>query len=197
MESVFDHIYQSGQWGMGSGPGSSRSALGAYKSFLGRMIAKFRPESVLDLGCGYFAPYADVEWPDYTGFDVAKAPIEANRRDHASQSRRFEQRDWMEGDLPHADLVLVKDVLQHWPDELVRRGLQRLSACNRVIITNSVILGHHEANTDIQLGGCRPLNLLLPPFSLRRPSDFTLFDAPENLELDYKLALVFRGEELR
>jgi len=197
MKSIFEHIYNTGSWGEGSGPGSLRSALTAYKSFVQRMIALYRPQSVLDLGCGYFAPYADMDWPDYTGLDVASAPIEANKRDYAGPSRRFEQRDWMEGELPNADLVLVKDVLQHWPDDLVRRGLQRLSACNRVIITNSVILGQSAVNTDIELGGCRPLNLLLPPFSLPRPTDFTMFDAPENRELDYKLALVFRGEELR
>lgn len=197
MQSVFDGIYSSGEWGAGSGPGSARSAMAAYKSFVQRMITQYRPESVLDLGCGYFAPYADMDWPDYTGFDVATAPIEANKRDYGSPSRRFEQRDWMEGELPQADLVLIKDVLQHWPDELVRRGLQRLSACKRVIITNSVILGQNPVNTNIELGGCRPLNLLLPPFGLARPADFRMFDAPENREIDYKLALVFRGEELR
>lgn len=197
MNRVFDHIYSAGQWGEGSGPGSLRSGLRPYKSFVQRMIELYRPQSVLDLGCGYFAPYADMDWPDYTGLDVASAPIEANRRDYAGPGRRFEQRDWMEGELPYADLVLVKDVLQHWPDELVRRGLKRLSTCNRVIITNSAVLGQHTVNADIELGGCRPLNLLLPPFGLRRPADFTLFETPENRELDYKLALVFRGEELR
>lgn len=195
---IFDAVYAGKGWGVGSGPGSTASSLSAYIDFVRKVLARHQPRRILDLGCGFFAPYAGIEWGgEYLGVDAAAVCISSNAG-FEGPKRRFQILDWLNApELPDADLVLVKDVLQHWTVEEIDRGLHRLSRFPHVLITNSVILGSSPVNAPIKTGGCSPLNLLMAPWNLPRPELFESFLVPDNTELDMKLALLFQGATLR
>src|SRR5690242_1582332 len=151
MQNIFDGIYDNNAWTSGSGPGSMPDSLLSYIDFLTRFIEEKKPATVLDLGCGYFAPYEKVEWRDahYLGMDVSARCINANQQ-YASEKRCFVCKDWLGlQELPKADFVICKDVLQHWSHAEVCNGLSKLSQYRYCLITNSVHLGNRTINCDI------------------------------------------------
>jgi SAM-dependent methyltransferase len=169
MQELFQEIYDRKEWGSGSGPGSHPQGLGPYYDFLEHVLQTRRPARVLDLGCGYFAPYAHLDWGNvhYTGIDVV-ANCVRNNAAYATSGRMFLRDDWSAiRSLPDADLAVCKDVLQHWSHNDVCKGLLRLSKYPIVLITNSIAYKDDSVNQDIKTGGFRPLNLLLPPYSIR------------------------------
>ena len=62
----------------------------------------------------------------YTGMEIVPTVIEANVRRFASANVRFVCADARSVELPPADLILLKDVLQHWTNAEVARFLPRL-----------------------------------------------------------------------
>jgi hypothetical protein len=144
------------------------------------------------LGCGYFSPYANVDWGDceYIGIDVAEECIRQNLQ-YLTPKRAFVQCDWCNmAELPEADLALCKDVLQHWNHHDVCRGLARLSKYPLVLITNSIVCGQREVNGEIGTGGFRPLNVSLPPYSLRAKESH-VYRVGTNSEYDEKLIFLW------
>jgi SAM-dependent methyltransferase len=147
---------------------------------------------VVDLGCGYFAPHADMDWGDcaYIGIDIVEKCARQNLR-YSTPKRAFLCCDWCAmAELPQADLALCKDVLQHWNHHDVCRGLARLSKYPLVLITNSMECGGRVVNADIGTGGFRPLNVSLPPYSLRATQTRT-YRVATNSEMDKKLIFLW------
>ena len=82
-------------------------------------------------------------------------------------NRTFLQGDWCNMEhLPDADLAICKDVLQHWCNADILKGLRRLAKYRWVLLTNSIILGTQSVNSDIVTGDVRPVDLSHEPFSL-------------------------------
>ena len=72
---------------------------------------------------------------------------------------------------PEADLLICKDVLQHWDLGSVHAFLDRnLERYRYALVTNdisSVHIGAEMLNTEIPIGHWRPLDLERPPFGVR------------------------------
>jgi Glycosyl transferases group 1 len=149
---VFARVYATGAWGAGSGSGSDPRAAEPYCRFVERYIREHEVTSVLDLGCGDGQIARAIDWgaARYQGADTVPGLGAAITGDIRSCG------------LPAADLVLVKDVLQHWPNADIEAMRPRLQKYPRVLITNSA--SGHRINTDIQAGSVRALNLAAPPF---------------------------------
>jgi SAM-dependent methyltransferase len=166
IEQIFEAVYQHDGWHGGSGEGSFSENTGEYRQFLQAFMAEHQVRSVLDLGCGDWQFSRMIDWSgiDYTGVDCVRPLVERNARQYGGEGVRF-----MHGSIATvaeqhktADLVLVKDVLQHWSSDEVLTFLPRLLRHQRVLFTNC----HAEENTDTQTGGFRPLNLQVRPFHL-------------------------------
>jgi SAM-dependent methyltransferase len=189
---VFETIYRNGGWGRGSGPGSAVEGLGPYHRYLQALLLEKRPKKIVDLGCGYFEPYARLDWQDadYVGIDLVEHCIKANKR-YSAARRVFRLADWCNvDDLPDADLAICKDVLQHWCHADVCKGLARLSRYRICLITNSIVLGTLRVNGDIQNGDVRPLDLLLKPYSLLASACAT-YEVITNPQFDRKQMIVW------
>jgi hypothetical protein len=108
-QSDFERIYASNIWGKGSGTGSSPAYCAEYLKYLRRILPKYG--QVLDLGSGDGQLFAGFEFPiPHIRVDVVPTlPIDI----HAD----FANPDVLKT-LPFTPdtLVLVKDVIQHWPD---------------------------------------------------------------------------------
>lgn len=149
-KTVFCDIYKRRVWGEGSGGGSDYERAKPYCDFVSEYL-KIPPypigvRTVLDIGCGDGRVAKHINWhgAKYTGVDAAQG---------------F---DALTDDLPAADLVLCKEVLQHLSNAQVELLLARTSHYRRRLFTSYVGEG---TNTDIQTGQSRPVDLTLPPFS--------------------------------
>jgi SAM-dependent methyltransferase len=168
MRDAFARAYKDGQWHNGSGSGSSPANTTAYREFLQGYMKGAGVRSVLDVGCGDWQFSRLIDWRGiaYTGVDVVPELIIRNTLRFGSASVSFGVEDVLrhgaDGErLPPFDLILVKDLLQHWPDAAIH-DLGQLLAGRQVLLTYDLGGGPH---TDIAAGGYRPLDLTRAPFS--------------------------------
>jgi len=122
----------------------------------------------VDVGCGDWQFSQFVNWRDvrYDGYDVVDSVVQTNQARFGSSAIVFHATDATLESLPPADLLLVKDVLQHWSNRTVQAFLPRLANYRYVLITNSVDLWPGAPNSDILDGDYRPLDVRLPPFNI-------------------------------
>jgi hypothetical protein len=170
MADIFTAIYEGGRWYNGSGSGSQPANTCEYRAFLESYIKEHDITSAVDVGCGDWKFSWLVQWPEdfsYLGLDVVDKVIRVNRHDWTDwgvADIRFATADVLAMDeLPAADLVLVKDVCQHWPNVAVHH-LGRLLAGRRALITHEVGIPGMAPNQDIPAGGYRPVDLNWAPF---------------------------------
>lgn len=132
MERIFSHIYENNVWGDNgleeyrgsSGPGSSKEYNLEYVKFVNEFIEEKNIKKVIDVGCGDWRIgeilFSDKEI-DYTGYDVYNELINYLNSKHGSERKRFIKLDASseKEKIKSADLLLCKDVLQHWDNASV------------------------------------------------------------------------------
>jgi SAM-dependent methyltransferase len=136
---------------------------------------------VVDLGCGdwQFSRHMNWDGVTYVGFDVVNSVIEANTRLFARENIRFSLFESL-NDLPQADLLLCKDVLQHLPNDLIRQYLAFFKKKFKAMLITNDDYPEQNINRDIQIGGWRCLRLEREPF-LERASvvkSWVVLDGP-------------------
>jgi SAM-dependent methyltransferase len=169
VKTEFEQIYAENKWLCGSGEGSQRQHTRRYTRFLQNFLRKNMVKSVVDMGCGdwQFSQFVDWTGIDYQGFDVVSSVIEANRKKFAAPGIRFELAIGDGSDLPFADLLIAKDVLQHWSNDAIKAFLPSLKRYHYCIITNCVNPNGETTNEDIENGGFHYLDLRLAPFGVQ------------------------------
>ena len=168
-KQIFNMIYERNIWGNGSGSGSTPANTEGYRTFLLNFIRTNKIKSVVDLGCGDWQFSKLIDWSgiNYIGIDVSDVVLK-NTKLFGSDKISFLEMDALTGELPGADLLIMKDVIQHWCNGDILFLISRLPRYKRALITN----GFHPAglsrtNADIATGGWRPVDLKLPPFDLK------------------------------
>lgn len=169
MSEVFDDIYRTNRWNgieSLSGPGSGSAATRDLVSSLVDLVAELGITSVLDIGCGdgFWMP----DLPGYRGCDVS---VEAITRARA----RHPERTYTVG-IPYtyADLVIVRDVIQHLSQDDGYRLITHawMAATPGWLLASTFVDG---SNIDIETGGAYRPDLTAIPFSLPKP-DRLYFD---------------------
>jgi SAM-dependent methyltransferase len=169
MRDAFTRAYKDGQWHNGSGSGSSPANTAVYRTFVEGYMKGAGVRSVLDVGCGDWQFSRLIDWSGldrYIGIDLVDDVILANTlkyfRAH-SPVITFTRADFLEFDRPPSvDLVLVKDLLQHWPDAAIHELGRRLIGTGALaLITYDLDTGPHR---DTGPGGYRGLDLTTGPF---------------------------------
>jgi SAM-dependent methyltransferase len=169
---AFRHIYETDHWNGGSGEGSAVDATEAYRRVLETVVASSDVRSIVDAGCGDWQFSRLVDWAgkEYTGVDIVPEVVAANRAAFGRDTVDFVAADIRTEHLPSADLLVCKDVLQHWDVESVQRFLARnLGRYRYALITNDLASVHIAAemiNADIPIGHWRTLDPERPPFGL-------------------------------
>lgn len=173
---VFSKIYEKHAWGNGSGPGSAQENTKSYRTVLQYFFNQSHINTIVDLGCGDWQIMSLLTIPynkKYIGLDVVQSLIDAHQQKHLKSNVSFKLIQGLE-DVPFGDLLIVKDVAQHWPnvqiDEFIETVLPKFKYA---LITNCFQAcaqwpGFQEIyNQDIQLGGYRPIDLTDAPFNLK------------------------------
>ena len=172
LTKTFNGIYREGIWGRDvagkgtSGSGSTLDITREYRAYLEDFIRKHRVTSIVDAGCGDWTFSSTIDWggASYLGVDIASDVIEANRRKYEKPNVTFQVGDITE-ELPSADLLISKDVLQHLPDALVDRFIRNNLKTGKykwVLLTND----RGSGNPDIVPGGYRAIDLAAAPFNV-------------------------------
>jgi SAM-dependent methyltransferase len=184
--AVFDAIYATGEWGRDatgagtSGAGSTEQSTTLYRTFLAQFLKRMHIHSVVDAGCGDWEFSQMIDWTgiDYKGFDIVPMVIARDEQKYAQPNIQFFVADIVEADLPPADLLIAKHVLQHLPNADVQAFLTRqLHKYKHVLLVDGVMEHSLSAdNHDINTGQYRPLDLTRPPFNLQGTKVLTYWD---------------------
>ena len=163
---VFGGIYTSGLWGpcQSSGEGSTPPQARPYLDLINGLAKVSGWRRAIDLGCGDGYITSRLQVPEVVGVDC-----------HAPHVRRLREESpgvqWVSLDLdrdrerlPAGDVALVKDVLHHWPNRLVRDWLTWARNCGKwrwVICTHG--RNQQTDGQDCPLGGYRGLDRSMEP----------------------------------
>jgi SAM-dependent methyltransferase len=170
---TFNRIYAEGVWGKDvtgkgvSGSGSTLEITREYRDYVEDFMKKHAVKSVVDAGCGDWTFSSAMDWGNvsYVGIDIASDVIEAVRKRHEKDNITFQVGDITE-ELPAADLLISKDVLQHLSNELVQKFIKnnlRKGKYKWVILTND----RGSVNQDVKPGGYRAIDLAARPFAVQ------------------------------
>jgi SAM-dependent methyltransferase len=173
LTDTFNRIYAEGTWGRNSagegtsGSGSTLEITREYRAYVEDFMRTHRVKSVVDAGCGDWSFSSAIDWGDasYLGVDIASDVIEAVRSKHEKGKITFQVGDITE-ELPAAELLISKDVLQHLSNGLVQKFIRnnlRKGKYKWVILTND----RGSDNPDIANGGYRAIDLGAAPFEVK------------------------------
>jgi SAM-dependent methyltransferase len=175
-QAVFTMIYNTAVWGYNdkgegfSGGGSLLRHTREYIVFLENFIKTHDIKTIVDAGCGdwEFSRYVNWQGARYIGYDVVAHVIEKNRRQFVNENISFVHGNLLTDDLPCADLLICKHVLQHLPNDDIVLFLKQLPKFKYCLLTNQVEPRTFSGdNADIAIGGGRKLDLTKPPFNLK------------------------------
>lgn len=165
----FEKRYAEGGWhGQGSGRGSTPEYCAPFMTWLTEFIEKNKVTSLIDFGCGDWQWAQTLNWLgiNYLGLDVVQQVIRENIHRHEREGIRFAPVKHDFSDIPQfeADLLLVKDVMQHWPLLKCQEFLALPWKCRLILFVND---GPISDNMDIEEGGYAMRDLQFAPFWLK------------------------------
>lgn len=175
-------IYENNLWGGNqseffSGDGSHNPELiNPYLETLTSFLTAFKtPPVVCDLGCGDFNIGKELVKlsKEYIAIDIVPGLIAHNKEAFKAENLEFHSLDIAEDELPAADCVILRQVLQHLSNAEIKSVVEKLYDYKYVILTEHLPEGNFEPNQDIISGqGIRlkkqsGVNLLAPPFNFK------------------------------
>lgn len=198
LTNTFNRIYAEGTWGKDvagkgtSGTGSTLEITREYRAYVEDFMKKHSVKSVVDAGCGDWSFSSAMDWGDasYLGVDIASDVIAAVRNKHEKGKIKFQVGD-ITDELPAAELLISKDVLQHLSNELVHKFIRnnlRKGKYKWVILTND----RGSENRDVASGGYRAIDLAAPPFEVRGLVDLPIKFGDETSKITSLLDLTQR-----
>jgi Methyltransferase domain len=191
---IFDSIYKNREWGGNpqefySGDGSRDITLvEPYIQTIKNLIKEYEfPPIIVDLGCGDFfiGKHIYDGASKYYAVDVADNLISQNLLNYQDSKLTFQNIDAAHEELPNADIILIRQVLQHLNNESIAKIVKKLWKFENILITEHLPseLKFHP-NIDINTGpGIRLTHnsgvvIHEAPFSFTGYSSKTLLDIP-------------------
>ena len=130
---------------------------------------------VCDLGCGDFniGKHLTRYTKKYYAIDIAENLVARNKSIFKEAHLEFHCLDIAKDQLPHADCIILRQVLQHISNSEIQQVVKKLHAYKYIILTEHLPLENFIPNKDIISGqGIRlkqhsGVNLLEAPFNLK------------------------------
>lgn len=163
------HEEEFSKWYSGcSGHGSSLEYTETYRQFLQDFIREHNVKSIVDLGCGDMVVMGALELDgvNYVGVDCIALRIQLNAEKYPSYT--FVHSDIREFEIPKTDLIVCKDVLQHWPHADVVKFLEkikRLKTFKYALFVNDTNNSKNVNLHDINVASCRSIDITSDPFN--------------------------------
>ena len=181
-KDAMEQVYEKQLWGTNgadfySGEGSHHQLIvNPYIKEVSSFLSSFNtPLVVCDLGCGDFNVGSQLVkfTKQYIAVDIVESLINRNKQMFKSVNLEFQCLDIAKNDLPKADCILLRQVLQHLSNSEIKAVINKLSSYKYVIVTEHIPEGDFIPNKDIISGqGIRlkknsGVNLLAEPFRLK------------------------------
>lgn len=180
-KAVMNQIYGLKLWGgkdfdFYSGYGSHDSKI--TKPYLDTVISFLKSYNntltVCDLGCGDFniGRHLVKHSKTYIAIDIVEDLINRNKEIFQAHNLEFKCLDISKDELPKADCIVLRQVLQHLSNEEIQHILNKISQYKYLILTEHIPNGNFEANKDkiasqgIRLKQNSGVDLLEEPFNL-------------------------------
>ena len=157
-KAVMQQIYERNLWGKNgddfySGEGSHNPKIVVpYVKAVSSFLASFKnPITICDLGCGDFnigsqlLPFAK----KYFAIDNVPELIEHLKKQYPQKEVSFFCLDMVKDELPKADCVIVKQVLQHLSNKEIQEIVSKLYQYKYVILTEHTPTGNFIPNIDM------------------------------------------------
>ncbi len=166
--NIFEEIYLNNSWGFGSGHGSLPSVTRGYRKFLQDFMKDNNIKSVVDFGCGDWQFSKYINWKDirYIGVETVPNLVTKNQELHGSKNVNFILSPDKYYKISVADLLIIKDVLQHLEKGEIIKILKELVPRYRFVLIINNIEPRRSINVNIKRGGFRPLDLRLHPYNV-------------------------------
>ncbi|WP_343329996.1 class I SAM-dependent methyltransferase [Polaribacter staleyi] len=181
-KKAMEQVYELNLWGSNntefySGSGSHQpEIITPYIDVVRAFLKTFKtPITVCDLGCGDFnigkqlVPFTK----NYIAVDIVSNLIEHNTKTFKAANLEFRCLDIAVDNLPAADCVILRQVLQHLSNKEVQSIVNKLDNYKYIILTEHLPSGNFTPNKDIMSGqGIRikkqsGIDLLAAPFNLK------------------------------
>ncbi|MET4483345.1 class I SAM-dependent methyltransferase [Bradyrhizobium sp. F1.13.3] len=191
---VFSTIYRKNVWGgrrheFYSGWGSRDPLIvDPYIEAVSAHLQQVGRPSIVEIGCGDFnvgrqlAPFAS----HCTACDIVPDLIEHHRRNSDLEHVEFRVLDAIVDNLPLADIVIIRQVLQHLSNAHITAILPKLRAYREAIITEHVPSGDFVPNLDKETGPHYRAHLgsgivlTEPPFQIEAKERRVLCEVPSD-----------------
>lgn len=162
--SFFTNIYEKNMWGNGSGGGSTIESTVVFRGYIESFIKDNNIKTVIDYGCGDWRSTKLINWngANYIGYDCVKSIIDFNINNYTKDNIKFEHKENLEDFFNvKSDLLIIKDVLQHWTNKDIEYFLQNIkNNFNYIIIVNTATQKH---DYQIEPLHSRPLSAKFQP----------------------------------
>lgn len=177
-----DSIYSEKRWGgkkhdFYSGIGShAPEIIVPYVNRVSEFLRGFAEKPLLcDLGCGDFNVGRQLvaHSSGYIGVDIVEELIARNKTKFKQDQLEFRCLNIVDDELPTADCVLLRQILQHLSNAAILKVLNKLGSYKYLIITEHVAGGQYKPNLDKLTGqGTRVAQgsgvvITEPPFSFK------------------------------
>ena len=182
-KDVFSGIYEN--YGFGStesrsGPGSTLDETRILREEIKKLVAEKGIKSVVDIPCGDFNWMKEIvfNFEYYTGGDIVEKAVETNNERYGNSRIKFIQFDLVKDTIPDGDLLIVRDVIGHFPLEDGKKIIENIlkSNCKYLLSTTwakKTDQGWSKCNpTDVDrenegvdYGRFYPVNLMAAPFN--------------------------------
>ena len=141
MEEAFTTIYQKNRWGNGSGSGSNMTIDNKkYIELLESILKDYKIKKICDIGCGDWQFSQNINFDNYSylGIDCVKSVIDENIKKHQKKNIKFQHKSVNENFIPKGyDLIIIKDVIQHWEDKDILSFMQEVINNNKYVFSTN------------------------------------------------------------
>jgi hypothetical protein len=182
-KETFSNIYDT--FGFGStesrsGPGSTLEETKLLREKIKELVLQKNIKSVVDIPCGDFHWMKEIvfNFESYIGGDIVDKCIQQNNEKYNSPRIKFINFDLVKDDIPESDLLIVRDIIGHFPIEEGKKIVENIlrSNCKYLLSTtwakktdqgwsrcnpNDV----HRENEGVDFGRFYPVNLMASPFN--------------------------------
>lgn len=179
--NIFSSIYDN--YGFGgeesrSGPGSTLHETEKIREKIKNLVKYKDIKSVVDVPCGDFNWMKEIvdSFETYHGGDIVQKCIDENIKNYSTDKINFSVIDLLNDNIPSCDLLIVRDVIGHYPIEDGKKIIDNIlrSNCKYLLSTswyNVIDSDYHKkhVNRGADYGRFYPVNLMSSPFNLPEP----------------------------
>ena len=172
---AFAEIHRGGGWEPDqprvSGAGSDLAQTAVIRAALPQLLEDLGVRSILDAPCGdfYWMRECRLDVDRYIGMDIVPALVEENLREYAAPGREFIVGDVVADLLPQVDLIFCRDCLVHLRAHDALTAIKNFQRSGSTFLLTTTFPARKVNGNVDQTGEWRPLNLMLPPYTLPPP----------------------------